>query len=601
MRLTGAVWVPASLLDEAGGSIISNNAGGLVGNGGSLSSKNTAYRLQQLAERTLEGATVVLADAQGVPYAGIPAVSSNAQGQFVFPAVPKGLTYQVVASVPTVKGKVRLSALSLPDAEIRASVASTVVAQTVLKETTGALAALPSSAKVTTLTEAVTRKLTPESGKLVFASGQQALVAMVFSQVVSKEPELQTLVTELQKGLKQITPVQAELAKALKTPERTVPSPSASVSSAGLSPGPALSPTAPASDVSATPSATPTPMPSITVSRTPSGPGPSPSASVSLGLLGVVSTLAGLTQGYGDGTGATARFSEPSGVAVDTSGNVYVADWSNHRIRKVTPTGVVTTLAGSTQGDVDGIGVAAQFANPYGVAVDTSGNVYVADTNNYRIRKVTPTGVVTTLAGSMPGDVDGTTATAQFSFPFGIAVDASGNVYVADRSNHRIRKVTPTGVVTTLAGSTRGYGDGTGATARFSEPSDVAVDGSGNVYVADQSNHRIRKVTPTGVVTTLAGSTQGYADDTGAAAQFSEPSGIAVDGSGNVYVADQSNHRIRKVTPTGVVTTLAGSTQGYADDTGAAAQFSYPFDVAIDASGRVYVADWSNHRIRKIQ
>jgi sugar lactone lactonase YvrE len=574
MRLTGAVWVPASLLDEAGGSIISNNggglvskgggvvsnnvgglvsrgggvvsnnAGGLVGNGGSLSA---AYRLQQLAERTLEGATVVLADAQGVPYAGIPAVSSNAQGQFVFPSVPKGLTYQVVASVPTVKGEVRLSALSLPDAEIRVSVASTVVAQTVLKETSGAVAALPSSAKVATLTEAVTRKLTTESGKLVFASGQQTLVATVFSQVVSKEPELQTLVTELQQGLKQITPVQAELATALKTPEQTVPSPSASVSSAGLSPSPAISPTAPASELSATQSATPTPMPSITVSPTPPGPEPSPSASVSLGLLGIVTTLAGSEPGYADGTGTAAKFSEPSAVAVDASGNVYVADWLNQRIRKVTPTGVVTTLAGSTPGYADGTGAAAKFSEPSGVAVDASGNVYVADYNNYCIRKITSNGVVTTLAGSTPGYADGTGAAAKFSEPSNVAVDAFGNVYVADHNNHRIRKITSNGVVTTLAGSTPGYADGTGAAAQFDNPSGVAVDAFGNVYVADWSNNRIRKVTPTGVVTTVAGSIRGYADGTGAASQFDNPSGVAIDASGNVYVADVSNHRIRKI------------------------------------------------------
>ena len=267
-----------------------------------------------------------------------------------------------------------------------------------------------------------------------------------------------------------------------------------------------------------------------------------------------VSTLVGGGGGYADGTGAAAQFSGTRGVAVDGSGNMYVADQSNNRIRKiVVATGVVTTLAGSgTLGNADGTGVAAQFNYPMGVAVDGSGNVYVADQNNNRIRKiVVATGVVTTLAGnSAQGNADGTGAAAQFSSPNGVAVDGSGNVYVADLNNNRIRKiVVATGVVTTLAGSsTAGSGDGTGAAAQFNSPRGVAVDGSGNVYVAEQSNTHIRKiVVATGVVSTLAGSTSGYTDGTGAVAQFSNPSGVAVDGSGTVYVADTNNNRIRVV------------------------------------------------------
>jgi len=314
-----------------------------------------------------------------------------------------------------------------------------------------------------------------------------------------------------------------------------------------------------------------------------------------------VSTFAGSTSGYADGTGTAAQFYLPVGVAVDALGNVYVADYNNHRIRKITPAGVVSTFAGSTAGYIDGTGTAAQFYRPVGVAVDALGNVYVADYNNHRIRKITPAGVVSTFAGSAQGYADGTGTAAQFNFPTGVAVDASGNVYVADRNNHKIRKITPAGVVTTVAGSTAGYIDGTGTAAQFYSPGGVVVDSSSNIYVADLSNHKIRKITPAGVVTTVAGSTAGYIDGTGTAARFNNPYNIALDSSGNKYVADLSNHKIRKITPAGVVTTVAGGAQGYADGTGTAALFYNPIGVAVDnASGNIYVGDYNNNRIRKI-
>ena len=317
---------------------------------------------------------------------------------------------------------------------------------------------------------------------------------------------------------------------------------------------------------------------------------------------GVVSTLAGSgASGYTDGTGTSAQFKYPFGVAVDGAGNVYVADQSNHRIRKITTSGVVSTLAGSTSGYTDGTGTSAQFKYPTGVAVDGAGNVYVADLSNHRIRKITTSGVVSTLAGSSQGYTDGTGTSAKFDYPYGVAVDGAGNVYVADESNHRIRKITTSGVVSTLAGSTYGYTDGTGASAQFKYPYGVAVDGAGNVYVADRYNQLIRKITTSGVVSTLAGSTYGYTDGTGTSAKFYNPTGVAVDGAGNVYVADYANHSIRKITTSGVVSTLAGSgTYGYTDGTGTSAKFDSPTGVAVDGAGNVYVADESNHSIRKI-
>jgi hypothetical protein len=332
---------------------------------------------------------------------------------------------------------------------------------------------------------------------------------------------------------------------------------------------------------------------------------------------GVVTTFAGTANdpGSADGTGGAAQFSYPQGVAADGAGNVYVADSNNQTIRRITPAGVVTTLAGSVRipGPDDGTANAARFDSPNGLAVDGAGNVYVADTYSQTIRKVTPAGVVTTLAGTASsgrGSADGTGRAAQFDSPDSVAVDGSGNVYVADGDSATIRKITPAGVVTTFAGTAGNFGhaDGMGSAAQFLQPQGVAVDGEGNVYVADHNNCTIRKITPAGMVTTLAGSAvpvginYGSADGTGSAARFNGPSSLAVDGAGNVYVADTGNYTIRKITPARIVTTLAGTagTQGSTDGTGGAASFRYPQGVAVDASGNVYVADTYNSTIRKI-
>ena len=323
-------------------------------------------------------------------------------------------------------------------------------------------------------------------------------------------------------------------------------------------------------------------------------------------------TFAGLPPGSADGTGSAARFNSPSGVAVDSAGNTYVADTVNSTIRKITPAGVVTTfagLAGST-GSANGTGSAARFNGPVAVTIDNIGNIFVADTNNHTIRKITPARVVSTFAGlaGNDGSANGTGSTARFTFPSALAVDSANNIYVADTDNSTIRKITPARVVSTFAGSAGSIGtaDGTGSAARFNFPAGVAVDraGTGNIYVGDTSNFTIRQITPAGVVTTLAGSPlmRGGANGTGSAARFLLPEGMAVDSGGNIYVADQDASTIRKIAPGGVVSTFAGSftKSGSLNGTGSAARFNLPADVAVDSSNNLYVADSNNCTIRKI-
>jgi DNA-binding beta-propeller fold protein YncE/fibronectin type 3 domain-containing protein len=324
-----------------------------------------------------------------------------------------------------------------------------------------------------------------------------------------------------------------------------------------------------------------------------------------------LSVLAGIPSGRGtvDGAGPEARFNRPSAVAVDGSGNLYVADTESCTVRKITPAGIVTTLAGAPgqPGYADGAGTAARFDAPTGVAVDGAGNVYVSDSTNQIIRKIGPDGAVTTLAGlaHQSGSADGVGAGARFLWPGGVAVDGSGNVYVADTGNFTIRKITPAGVVTTMAGMAgqSGSADGTGSVARFSSLASLTVDGSGTLYVGDQDT--VRKVAPAGLVTTLAGvaGQSGSADGTGSAARFGGSLGVAADQSGNVYVADGNGSTIRKVTPAGVVTTLAGAADqnGSADGSGLTARFNQPTGIAVDqAANLVYVTDTANNDVRRV-
>jgi serine/threonine-protein kinase len=327
-----------------------------------------------------------------------------------------------------------------------------------------------------------------------------------------------------------------------------------------------------------------------------------------------VVTLAGSEGGYADGSGAEAQFSGPVDVAVDAEGNVYVADSTNHRIRQILPDGTVITLAGGDEVvPGDGPVPKATFSTPTGIALAASGALYVADSveddpHPMLVRVITPDEMVTTLAGSWEdGYKDGFGTDAQFKVPASVAVDDAGNVYVADTNNHRIRLISPEGEVTTFAGLPKagyaaGYADGLAGEAKFNGPRSVAVDRAGNVYVADTGNHCIRVISPDGQVSTLAGAKEpGYADGQGAEARFSFPAGIGVDAEGNLYVADTANHRIRKIAPDGTVTTLAGSGEpGNADGPAGEAQFRGPEGVVVDADGNLIVADTGNHRIRKV-
>ncbi len=426
---------------------------------------------------------------------------------------------------------------------------------------------------------------------------------------------------------------------------------------------------------------------------------------------GTTSTLAGSSSGWQDGVGTSARFSYPEGVDVDAGGNVYVADRANQRIRKITPSGAVTTLAGTgSSGFVDGPAKSAKFSNPYDVAFGPQGDVFVADYNNQRVRRIAPDGSVTTFAGNgSKGTSDGKGQGASLSGPRALAVDPLGNLLLADRDGSMIRRITADGVVFTLAGKAgAGYVNGKPATAKFNNPSGIAVGQDGSVYVADRSNHRVRKLKPTQTlcndgdscttdlcdkttgkcdfkkigsggkcedgdactvgetcslagkcaggkpkvcsdgnpcttdqcnsfsggcffapaqavctdgqfctvndrcvdgkcvgdlsdVYTMAGSTAGFVDAAGPKAKFNAPWDVAFDAKGNVFVADRSNHRIRKVAANGLVTTLAGqSSASYLEGTGASARFYYPSGVAVDKSGNVVVADTYNNRIRSV-
>ncbi len=320
--------------------------------------------------------------------------------------------------------------------------------------------------------------------------------------------------------------------------------------------------------------------------------------------VGQVTTFAGSgSPGVEDNTGAAASFSEPFGVALDLHNNVIVAEGGHgNRIRIITPQGVVQTIAGSEEGFADGRGAAAHFNTPSAIAIDKRGNIFVADTSNNRIRKISTEGVVSTVAGSPePGYRDGPADQAQFDSPVGVAVDAEGNIFVADTYNDRIRKVSAGGEVSTIAGAgLPGLADGQSGVALFDTPCGIAVDGQGNLFVADTGNDAIRKITPQGDVSTIAGASSAGNAPQASDPELDRPVGIAVTHDSFLFVASQGNGKIHRITPEGEITEYAGHTSGFRNASGRAARFNGPSGIAVDREGNLYVADTENYLVRKI-
>lgn len=318
-----------------------------------------------------------------------------------------------------------------------------------------------------------------------------------------------------------------------------------------------------------------------------------------------VITLAGIgIAGSIDGSSAQASFWGPEDIVTDLSGNVYVLERSTSRIRKIDASGTVSTFAGDKSGDVDGVGVQARFLAPEGIAIDKLGNLYVADTGNHKIRKISTAGVVTTIAGGLPsGSVDGNSNIASFSSPRDLAIDDSGNLFVVDAGNNKIRKISPTGVVSTFVGNgVKDSVDGKGLMASLNSPKGICFDILGNLYVTEWGSDKIRKITPDGLVSTFAGGGKlNNLDGIGTNSGFNLPSGITVDAIGNLYVADAGNHNIRKITTSGVVTTFSGiGVSGEKNGLLSEASFNSPFGIAIDTFGNIFIADTYNQKIRKI-
>ncbi len=325
-----------------------------------------------------------------------------------------------------------------------------------------------------------------------------------------------------------------------------------------------------------------------------------------------VRTLAGAPgiSGQQDGVGGIARFADPAGLAMDSAGNILIADSGNHCLRMLTPSGTVSTFAGiaGDPGATDGTAATARFDTPSSLALASDGTLFISDTGNHTVRRLDLSGRVTTFAGSAgsAGATDGTATTARFNSPLGLAIAVDGSLFVADSGNHAIRRIDSKGTVTTFAGNLEGWGssDGNASTARFNGPVGLAFDPAGNLFVADSFNHAIRRITPNGTVTTFAGKLgeDGFLDGAGGEARFGTPAELALDRRGNLFVADAFYHTLRKITPSGQVSTIAGlaGADGNMDGAYSASRFFNPYGLVSSPSGSLILSDTYNETVREV-
>ncbi|MDB5101116.1 MAG: repeat containing protein [Cyanobacteria bacterium RYN_339] len=520
----------AGLLSNNAAGLISNNAGGLISNnsGGLISNNAGGLRLLSIDELSepVGGVEVEIYDAAGNVVSLAP-VKTDASGSYTFDKLKPSGPVLFVRAVYDREG------------------------QKVTLEATTAAPRAPGSviAAIDPATSLVAKKI-------------QELVRKELVKVASLQPEA---LQKIAKAVSAAMNSKAVVAAAI------LPNDKAAAAYDTM-----LSESAPlASSVDAVAKASDSPGLSAAAPATPRAPH--------------VESLVGGAMGDVDGNRDTVRLSSPSDLVVDAAGNVYVVEAGSNKVRKITPAGVATTFASG-------------FNAPGGIALAHDG-LFVADTNNHLIRKVGLDGKPTTLAGSAAGFADGVGPAARFDTPYGLAVDAAGILYVADTHNHRIRQVTPDGTVTTLAGGDAGLADGPGAEARFRQPWGLALDGKGALYVADAGNHRVCKLdlnNAAHAVTTVAGGAAGFADGVGANARFTAPEDVGVAPNGALYVADTGNHRIRKIAPDGTVTTVAGGSAGYVDGSADQARFNFPQGLAVDGDGDLIVADTLDHAIRLV-